>query len=241
MKLSVIVPAFNEEKLIAGSLSSIKEAMAPFHQLGWETELIVCDNNSSDCTAELARVAGAQVVFEPINQIARARNCGAAAARGDWLIFVDADSYPTAGLMAEVSQCIQRGKYLAGGATMRIEDPIVLARLTAKLCNVIMRLTRYFAGSFIFCEAAAFRQVGGFSPELYASEEIDLSKKLNRLARTQRKRVVILHHHPLRTSARKFHLYSRRDYIQFFKKFLLRPARTLRSREACAPWYDGRR
>jgi len=54
--------------------------------------MIVCDNNSTDRTAEIARAAGAIVVYEPVNQIARRRNCGAAAATGDWLIFVDADS-----------------------------------------------------------------------------------------------------------------------------------------------------
>jgi glycosyltransferase involved in cell wall biosynthesis len=40
--------------------------------------VIVVDNNSTDATAELARRGGARVVFEPVNQIARARNAGAA-------------------------------------------------------------------------------------------------------------------------------------------------------------------
>ena len=96
MKISVIVPAFNEEKLIGETLRKIQAAMPAFARAGWETQLVVCDNNSTDRTAELARAAGALLVFEPINQIARARNRGAAAATGDWLIFVDADSHPGA-------------------------------------------------------------------------------------------------------------------------------------------------
>ena len=79
MKLSIIIPAFNEERLIGETLSRVQAGMAAFLRRGWETELIVCDNNSSDRTAELARTAGAKVVFEPINQIARARNSGACA------------------------------------------------------------------------------------------------------------------------------------------------------------------
>ena len=51
MKISVIVPAYNEEKLIAGSLRSIRQAREAFAQRQWETEIIVCDNNSSDGTA----------------------------------------------------------------------------------------------------------------------------------------------------------------------------------------------
>src|SRR5215471_8792243 len=104
MRVSIIVPAFNEERLIGGSLARIKEAMPAFLAKQWETELIVCDNNSTDSTAELARAAGAKVVFEAINQIARARNAGAAAASGDWLIFIDADSYPSRELFAEAAE-----------------------------------------------------------------------------------------------------------------------------------------
>jgi len=82
MRVSIVVPAFNEEKLIAQSLAAIRAASAAFAQRGWDVELIVCDNNSTDATAALAREAGASVVFEPLNQISRARNAGAAHARG---------------------------------------------------------------------------------------------------------------------------------------------------------------
>src|SRR5215472_7376876 len=95
VKVSIVIPAFNEERLLGDSLGKIKLAAKAFENCGWETELIVCDNNSTDRTAEIARAAGATVVFEPVNQIARARNCGAAAAIGDWLVFVDADSHPS--------------------------------------------------------------------------------------------------------------------------------------------------
>ena len=91
VKISVIVPAFNEEKLIAETLRRIQAARSAFASLGWESEIVVCDNNSTDRTAELARAEGATVVFEPVNQIARARNTGASAATGDWFLFVDAD------------------------------------------------------------------------------------------------------------------------------------------------------
>src|SRR5436190_23251811 len=115
MKISIVVPAFNEEKLLPASLRAINAAREALHARGWETELIVCDNNSTDRTAEVARAEGARVVFEPVNQIARARNCGAAAATGDWLVFIDADSHPSRELLADVADAIASGKYLAGG------------------------------------------------------------------------------------------------------------------------------
>ena len=55
----------------------VQAAAETFVRRGWETEVVVCDNNSTDRTAEIARAAGARVVFEPFNQIARARNTGA--------------------------------------------------------------------------------------------------------------------------------------------------------------------
>jgi glycosyltransferase involved in cell wall biosynthesis len=241
MKISVIVPAFNEEKLIVATLSSIQTAAVSFTRLGWTSELVVCDNNSTDRTAELARVAGARVVFEPINQISRARNAGAADASGDWLIFVDADSHPSAGLFADVAAAIQSGHFLAGGSTVKLDGRYPVASLVTEGWNLLSRTKKWAAGSFIFCDAEAFREVGGFSRELFASEEIDLSERLKRLARQRGKRLIILHRHPLVTSARKMHLYTAREHFRFLAKTVWLRGRPLRSREECLTWYDGRR
>jgi len=237
VKVSVVVPAFNEERLLAGSLAAIRDAMRVFE----ESELIVCDNNSTDRTAEIARAAGAAVVFEPVNQIARARNAGAARASGDWLVFVDADSYPSKDLFAELVATIRAGNVLAGGATLRCETRDPLVRFWLVFWNALSRAARWAAGSFIFCEAAAFRGAGGFSEELYAGEEIDLFRRLKRMARERRRRIAILHRHPLLTSDRKARLYAVREHLMFLLKFLLLGRRALRSRDACHVWYDGRR
>jgi len=241
VKISIILPAFNEEKLIVQSLRCVKEAASAFARLGWETELIVCDNNSTDATGELARSEGARVVFEPVNQIGRARNKGAEIAAGNWLVFIDADSQPDQKLFADVAQAIQSGRCLAGGSTVRLDSDHAGARFAAWLWNWISRLGRYLAGSFIFCEAAAFRKLNGFNLELYASEEIELSRRLKKLARQQHKRIVILHRHPLLTSARKVRLYTMREHLSFFGKTILRLGGTLKDRTSCHTWYDGRR
>jgi glycosyltransferase involved in cell wall biosynthesis len=241
MRVSVIVPAYNEERLLPGSLRSIRAAMRAFEDAGWSSELIVCDNNSTDRTTEIAAAAGARVVLEPVNQIARARNTGAAAATGDWLVFVDADSYPGAALFADVVRAIASGRVLAGGATVAAESDRRVVRATVGVWNLISRLARWAAGSFIFCEAATFRRLGGFNQALYAGEEIDLSRKLKRVARCEGRRMVILHRHPLRTSARKAHLYTARDALRFYSRVILTGGRALKTREGAFIWYDGRR
>jgi glycosyltransferase involved in cell wall biosynthesis len=240
LKISIIVPAFNEERLIGESLAHIQSAARAFAPRGWDSELIVCDNNSTDGTAEIARAAGATVVFEPVNQIARARNCGAAAATGDWLVFVDADSRPSAGLFAEVAEQISSGRCLAGGVTVRMDEKHLVAGLVTWLWNCASRMGRLLAGSFIFCEAAAFQKIGGFSHELFAAEELELSRRLRKLARETNRKMIILHRHPLITSARKLRLYTMRDHLKLLVCVIFN-RRTLTRRESCPLWYDGRR
>jgi glycosyltransferase involved in cell wall biosynthesis len=241
VKISVVVPAFNEEKLIGESLAAIRKATEAFSAREWTSELIVCDNNSTDRTAELARAAGATVVFEPVNQIARARNKGAEAATGDWLIFVDADSQPSAELFADVAEAIASGKYIYGGCTVRLDEHYLVGEFATRLWNGLSRMKKWAAGSFIFCDAASFREIGGFDNQLFASEEIDLSKRLARLARQKRKRGVILHRHPLVTSARKMQLYTTRDYMRLLRRLIFSGGKVLRNRDACHVWYDGKR
>jgi glycosyltransferase involved in cell wall biosynthesis len=241
VKISVIVPAFNEEKLLGASLAEIKSAATAFAVRGWEFELVVCDNNCTDRTAEIAQAAGAKVVFEPVNQIGRARNCGAAAAAGDWLVFVDADTHPSAELFTEVAERIASGQVIAGGSTIQLDEKIFSATLVTELWNWTSRLKKLMAGSFIFVEARAFRSIGGFNHEFFAAEELDLSQRLKKVARAEGKKICILHRHPIKTSARKVRLYSPREMGGFFLRSLFAPRKTMRNREAAYMWYDGRR
>jgi glycosyltransferase involved in cell wall biosynthesis len=240
VKVSVIVPAFNEEKLLGASLVEIKSAARAFESRGWGFELIVCDNNSTDRTAEIARAAGGTVIFEPFNQIGRARNTGASIATGDWLIFVDADSHPSEGLFADVAEQIVSGKCLAGGATVRMDENLFLTRLITPIWNSTSRIGRWLAGSFIFVESGAFRQTGGFDTTMFAAEELELSKRLKKLAREKRKKIVVLHRHPLVTSARKMRLYTIGDHLKLLARVVLN-RQLLTDRKALMLWYDGRR
>ena len=241
MRVSIVLPAFNEEKLLPSTLQAVALALPGFAEKGWETEVVVCDNNSTDRTGEIARAHGAKVIFEPVNQISRARNSGASGASGDWLVFVDADSLPTADLFRDVARRIESGKAIGGGSTVRLEVNRRGPRFWVGCWNRLSQTFRLAAGSFVFCESAAFRAIGGFSLDLYASEEIDFSRRLRRYGRAQGKRFVILTDHPLLTSARKLDLYTSREVLRFLSRAFTRPRKTLRSREACEFWYDGRR
>ena len=92
MLISIAIPAFNEAKYLPETISAARCASRVFDAAGWASEIVVCDNNSTDDTAEVARAAGVRVVFEPFNQIAASRNAAGRAVKGEWLVFIDADT-----------------------------------------------------------------------------------------------------------------------------------------------------
>ena len=180
LRLSVVIPAYNEAKLISGTIGAVRRSLASAGLGEAEYEIIVCDNASSDATAALAAGAGARVVFEPERQIARARNVGASRARAPWLLFLDADSWPDAALVGELLAVLDDDRVVAGGCTLRMDDvpPVIGVALLA--WNLTSRLCRWAAGSFVFCRSDGFRAIGGFGLEFYVAEEIDFSRRIKR-------------------------------------------------------------
>ena len=241
MHLSVVIPAFNEARLIQRTLQSVSTSIAANQQSGFTAEIIVVDNNSTDNTAEIARQAGATVVFEPINQIGRARNTGAAHATGEWLLFLDADSLLSPGLLSDILRVIESGRYAGCGSTLRMDGLPWWANLTLKFWTSTSILCRWAAGALVVCRRDAFQEVGGFDQNLYALDEVRLSKHLKQWGRRHGLQFTILTSHPLETSSRKVTLYSAREIAaQIFRIFFL-PKRTLQDRKHLSVWYDGRR
>lgn len=241
MHLSIIIPAYNEARLINHCLRSVSDSIAANAKPGFTSEVIVVDNNSTDNTGELARLSGAQVVFEPINQIGRARNAGAAQATGDWLLFLDADSLLSSGLLADILRMIESGKYVGCGSTLRMDGLPWWATLTLQFWTTVSVVCRWAAGALVVCRRDAFQEVGGFDQTLYALDEVTLSNQLKRWGRRNGLQFTILISHPLETSSRKISLYSSREIAaQIFRIFFL-PKKTLQDKKHLSVWYDGRR
>lgn len=243
MKISIVIPAYNEQTELPACLASVDRAVKAVTD-GFdltEFELIVTDNNSSDQTAEIARNCGATVVFEPVNQIAKARNTGAAAATGDWLLFIDADSRLHPVTLRETLQAMNTGHYGAGGCLVWMDDAPFWGRNFVRLWNFLSRTMRWAAGSFIFCRHEAFRDVGGFDEQYFAAEELYLSQALKKWCRERAQRFVILRKHPHKSSARKFHLYSGFEIMGHLLRTIFAYGGTVRSRAALDFFYDGRR
>jgi glycosyltransferase involved in cell wall biosynthesis len=241
LKLSIIIPAYNEEKLLPGCLAKVFAALRTHTCQDCAAEVIVVDNNSADGTAAIARAAGATVVFEPINQISRARNAGARAAQGEWFLFVDADSCLHPVTLAELLHRMKRGHVAGGGCLVALDRAPPVGHFFIEICNVLMRTLVWAAGSFVFCRADAFREIGGFSTELYAAEEIQLSQDLKHWGKARGLGFALLHKHRHISSGRKFYLYSWAEILQHLFRGLVLANSTLRDRKKLDLFYDGRR
>ena len=241
LRLSVVIPAYNEAKLIAGTIAGVIDSLLGAGLGRDEFEIIVCDNASSDATAALAAQAGAEVVHEPERQIARARNTGASRARAPVLLFLDADSWPDAALMGDLLAALDDERVVAGGCTMRMQGVPASITVCLRLWNLTSRLCGWAAGAFIFCRSDGFRAIGGFGLDFYVAEEIDFSRRIKRWGGPRGLRLSILHRHRLLTSGRKGALYSQREIGTLMLSMLCHPRRFFRDRALLHLWYDGRR
>ena len=232
---AVIVPAFNEAEELPRTLEAIRAAMATQAFAG---EIIVVDNNSSDDTAGVAREHGAdKVVFEAINQIARARNAGAAVSQTRHLIFVDADTRISQSLLAESLHMLESGGFVGGGSIIQFEGEIsAVGRFGIGVWERISKLTNTAAGSYLFCRADAFEAVGGFDERLYASEEIRLSRLLKKWGRRKGLAFKIISGSPAQTSARKLQWYSGPQILGWVFFMMFFPL-AVRWQKLCGFWY----
>ena len=232
---SVIVPAFNEADWLPLTIPALQQAMAalPFHG-----EIIVTDNNSTDTTAEIAGQLGARVVFEPVNQISRARNTGARAARGKYLVFVDADTIIPSALLAQALDNLDSKRCVGGGAVVQFEQETrCLVQLVVALWNLLSRMLRLAAGCFFYCRKSDFEEAGGFSEAVYASEEIWLSRKLCRIGHRQGREFCIINQYAALSSGRKVCWYSTGRQIGLLLMVMFFPF-FVRYRRFCGYWYD---
>jgi glycosyltransferase involved in cell wall biosynthesis len=230
--LSFIIPAHNEEALIASTIRAIRTAT---DGLAAPVEIIVVDDASTDRTAAIAAAEGARVVPAQVRQIAAARNAGAAVARGSIFVFVDADTIVGAAVVRALVAAMAAGA-VGGGAAIQFDEPTPrYSRWPLAMLNVSCRLWHWAAGAFIFCRREAFEAAGGFDARLFAGEEVYFSRAMRR-----RGRFVILRE-PVVTSGRKLRTHSAWEILWTVVKIGAAGPWGVRSRRRLGLWYGERR
>lgn len=182
--LSVIVPAFDEELYLPATLANINSAVA--HLKGRaevEVELIVVDNASTDRTPEIAREMGARVLHEADHNIARVRNVGAAAASGEVLVFVDADTLIPESLLLHIAEAMSSPAYVGGSVDIDYRPKHPLVRAYVRFWRAVGILLEMSQGVTQFCRREIFVALKGYDETLYNGEDVDFYVRLGRYAR----------------------------------------------------------
>jgi glycosyltransferase involved in cell wall biosynthesis len=219
-ELSIIIPAWNEADYLPDTLNALHHALT---ESDLDAEIIVVDNDSSDATAIRATEAGARVVSETEHRIARVRNTGAAAAHGDWLLFIDADTRIEPAHLRAVRAAIDAG-CAGGGAPIGFDRPGSRAQqLGLAAWNTLSRQCRLAAGCFVFAPRDWHARIGGFSERLYAGDEIGYSRRLDRVGRPRGRRFLILETSPVISSARKLDWFRPWQHALVLVTFVLFP------------------
>jgi glycosyltransferase involved in cell wall biosynthesis len=228
--ISFIVPAYNEEAELPGTLRAIRYATA-----GYEYEVVLVNDGSTDATGAIGEEFGARVISIERRQIAAARNAGAAAARGNIFIFVDADTRIGPEHVRGAVKALESG--CAGGGARLATD-----REIPRWGRIFFRVftTLYFglnlgAGAFLFTTRENFLAVGGFDEIYFASEEIFFTTALKRLGRFR------LLREPAMTSGRKLRMYSGWKILTRSLSLIFGGPRGVMSRKKLDMWYGGER
>lgn len=180
--LSVVIPAFNEEKYIAKTLRSLRR------QTIRDFEIIVKDGKSRDRTVEIARKYADKVISETDFSAADARNQGASYANGDVLVFVDADTELPPHALERFAD-LMKNNYVVGGSCRKVpEGGDVLDRLIYEFVNVSTFFSPYFRvggahGNCMFIRKSVFNEIGGFNPKIQVAEEQELVRSAMRFGK----------------------------------------------------------
>jgi rSAM/selenodomain-associated transferase 2 len=166
MRLSVVLPVLNEAQNITSTLARLRRP---------EVEIIVADGGSSDDTVALALPLCDRVVAAPRGR-ALQMNAGAAAANGDVLLFLHADTRLPDDAPSAITHAVSAGAAW-GRFDVRIEGRHPLLGLIARMMNLRSRLTGIATGDqAIFCSRALFDALGGYAP-IALMEDIDFSRR----------------------------------------------------------------
>lgn len=217
--LSIIIPAYNEEKYLDTTLKTLTDVLNKISkELNYSYEIIVCDNDSSDSTVDIAKKYGAKIAHEKIHNIAKVRNSGARAASGETLIFLDADSTVNYELFYAALNEINKPKIKIISCNIKLNTYPSLASRGIWFFNKFARLFKSGASIYVCIKRSTFLEVGGFNEKYFAFEEFELFRTIKKhygfnAVKVLRESVV--------TSSRKFE--GNKDVLGFILMLAIAP------------------
>ncbi|MBF2021868.1 MAG: TIGR04283 family arsenosugar biosynthesis glycosyltransferase [Hydrococcus sp. C42_A2020_068] len=171
-RISIIIPVLNEAAIIQETLSRFQNSS--------DIEIIIVDGGSQDRTVELARELGVKVIVSPQFGRANQMNLGAAAATGNILLFLHADTHLPTGYSEIIQETLSRPQTVAGAFELAIDSQEKSLRLVERVVNLRARFCSLpYGDQAIFLKASIFREIGGF-PDLPIMEDFEFIQCLKK-------------------------------------------------------------
>lgn len=162
----------NEERVIGATLDAVRLG-AP------GAEIIVADGGSTDLSIEIAAARGARILAAARGR-ARQMNAGAAAAHGDALVFVHADTLVPVTFASDIASALADPQVVGGRFDIELDESSLASRALGKLISMRSRMMRSATGDqAIFVRRELFKTLGGFL-EIDLCEDVDFSRRLKR-------------------------------------------------------------
>ena len=231
MKISIVIPAYNEENYLPATLEKIGAALA---NAGCNSETIVVDNESTDKTQQIAENFGAKVFTETEHNIAKVRNTGAKNAVGDVSIFVDADTLVPETLFQKIVDAMKDEKCFGGAVAVDYQ------RFERKWMKIYLRGWQFWGtlfsmkqGATQFCRKSIFEKLGGYDETIFMGEDVIFYWRLTKFAEQSNGYLLFIKNPKVTTSTRRF------DRMSIWKTLLLtHPLFILLTRKRKKFWRD---
>lgn len=198
--VSVIVPAYNEEKYIAQCLLALTK-----QKTSHSYEVIVIDNASTDNTAQVAHTFPVKVIKEVRKGTGRARQTGIEHAKGDYLLSTDADTIVPANWIEEMTDELKHGHQAVCGP-MKIDEMSWISRRIVNMCQpLIARLYKQIYGHYFLSgfnsgmSRKVIEKVGGYDVNLKSLDDVEISQRISKIVK-----IKFLPNIVVTTSARRF-------------------------------------
>jgi rSAM/selenodomain-associated transferase 2 len=178
--ISVIIPTLNAERMLGPTLTALVPAVVD----GVVQEAILVDGGSTDETCVIAEAAGTHLIKAPQGRGTQL-DAGAAQARGDWLLFLHADTVLDPGWADEAQSFIERvesGRRKPAAAAFRfaLDDDGLMPRLVERMVALrCLLLALPYGDQGLLISRNLYNRLGGFRP-LALMEDVDLVRRLRR-------------------------------------------------------------
>ena len=223
LSISVVIPAFNEEKYIESCLKSVKgQSYKP-------CEIIVCDGNSNDRTRQIAKKHATKVIIEKKRSAAAERQKAADMAKGEIIAFIDSDTVAEKDWLRKMAEEFKPGVVAVYGRVL-MRDGSKVDNVLAALFTPYIRFTDLIgkpavAGMNMAVRKDAFKRIKGFNLKLKTAEDIDLFNRIKRHGKIRYADAVTY------TSARRLKHWGYKKFFFFHAANLIRYTLTGRSQQ----------